>query len=93
MFDVRMNCQERVALRELELTIEPPPMVRYVLGEIEFNPRDGVYQADLKTTQIGQLRAYVRDHANGDGRLRLLYDKLESIYRQVEPLYRPGRNA
>ncbi len=91
MPSIELNCAERVALRELELSVLPPQPLWSVLSAMEFNARDGTYCVDMKPTQIGQLRAYIRANANGEGRLHALHAKLECIYQQVEPSYKQSK--
>jgi hypothetical protein len=90
---ITLTCPERVALRELEFAVLPPQPLWRVLNSIHYHAQGEFYVGNFKPTQIGQLRAYLRNNASGDGRLWALHDKLEAIYQDVDPLYQPGRNA
>ncbi len=103
MPNLELTLTERVALRELELSVVPPQALWSVLGPVKFY-EDGTHDLksniefaretfyiNLKPTQLGQLRAYVRANAKGNARLLALYAKLEGTYQQAEPLYNQSK--
>lgn len=85
---ITFNCAERIALRGLEFEVLPPQPLWKVLGRIQYHPH-GFYVGNFNATQVGQLRAYIRDNMGTGIGLAPLYDRLEAIFQAIEPCYHP----